>query len=68
MVERGVSVAQARQVLASKPFQYFHDGVWKTGYYDPASQIFIGTAGGNVTTVIRGATQKYINNLKALRP
>jgi RHS repeat-associated protein len=69
MTERGISLDQARGLLESgNSFQYFHDGVWKTGFYDPASKLFIGSANGTVVTVIRGASQNYINNLLAAHP
>jgi hypothetical protein len=70
LAERGVNLDQASNLLndSSRSFQYFHDGAWKTGFYDPTSKLFIGTANGNVTTVIGNASQNYINNLMAAQP
>jgi len=70
LAQRGVSIDDASALLgdSSKSFQYFHDGAWKTGFYDPSSRLFIGTANGNVTTVIGNASQNYINNLMAAQP
>jgi hypothetical protein len=53
---------------ASKSFEYFHDGVWKTGFHDPLSRLFIGTANGDITTVIGNASRNYIKNLMAAQP
>ncbi|MBP6997266.1 MAG: hypothetical protein KBB39_14110 [Phycicoccus sp.] len=58
----------AEATLQQKPFQYFQQEVWKTGYYDPASKIFVGTVNGRVTTLIDNVTPKYIANLQAVTP
>lgn len=50
--------------LITQSFRYFHDGVWKTGYYDARSKVFVGTVNGTATAVIKTG-QSYINNLKA---
>ena len=68
MTQRGVSIDAAEATLAQRPFQYFHQNAWKTGYYDPASRIFLGSVNGRVTTVISRATPNYIENLKAAVP
>ncbi len=68
LIQRGISIDQAEAVLGEEPFQYFYKGGWRTGYYDPASHIFIGSVDGRITTVIRNASQNYINNLKAASP
>jgi histidinol phosphatase-like PHP family hydrolase len=49
----------------SKPFEYFHDGVHKLGYYNPLTKIFVGQAkdSGNIITVITNVGKNYINNL-----
>ena len=48
-----------------KPFEYFHEGIQKLGYYDPLSQIFIGQIKDTqlITTVITTVSKNYINNL-----
>jgi RHS repeat-associated protein len=70
LTERGVSLDQASTLLgdSSKSFPYFHDDVWKLGFYNPSSRLFIGTVDGDVTTVIGKASQNYINNLMAAQP
>ncbi len=68
MTERGVSIDGAEAALTRDPFPYFHDGVWKTGYYDPGQKLFLGSVDGNITTVITRATASYIRNLKDLVP
>jgi hypothetical protein len=55
-------------VNSAQPFRYFHDGSWKTGYYDPASGVFVGVAENTITTVINNAKPQYIENLKAAQP
>ena len=68
MTQRGISIDALDSTLTQQPFQYWHEGVWKTGYYDPLTKIFAGTVDDTVTTVIGKATQNYINNLKAVTP
>jgi hypothetical protein len=52
MEQRGISVNQLNATLQQKPFEYFHDGLWKLGYYDPATQIFVAVYDGVIKTVI----------------
>lgn len=68
MTQRDVSIDAAEAELAQKPFQYFHQNLWKTGYYDPASGVFVGSANGQIRTVINQASTGYISNLKAAVP
>ena len=68
MTERGVSISALEKPLGQTPFRYFHEGVWKTGFYDPASRIFAGSIDGELTTVIKDATQRYIDNLMRAAP
>lgn len=68
MTQRGISIDAAEATLRQSSFQYFHQGVWKTGFYDPASRIFIGTVDGRLTTVIDNVTANYISNLQAATP
>lgn len=53
---------------SSESFRCFHEGVWKTGFYDPVSKVLVGSVNGEVTTVFGNATAKYISNLKAAHP
>lgn len=55
-------------VSSQRGFEYFHEGVWKTGYYDPDRAVFVGTSGGQVTTVIGDVSENYIRNLQQARP
>jgi len=69
ITERGVSLDAVEAVISSqKPFQYLHDGVTKTGFYDPASRLFVGSVDNTITTVIPGAPPNYINNLMGAVP
>lgn len=68
LTQRGISIDAAEATLQQQPFRYFHADVWKTGYYDPASRVFLGAVDGRVTTVIGNATPKYIANLQAVVP
>jgi len=69
ITQRNLTVDQVEGVVNSaQPFRYFHGGSWKTGYYDPASRVFVGRAGNTITTVINNAKPQYIENLKAAQP
>ena len=68
LTQRGISIDEAEATLAQDSFQYLHQNVWKTGYYDSTTRIFLGSVSGKVTTVIKDASLKYINNLKAAKP
>jgi len=68
MSERHVSLEAVENTLSLSPFPYYHDGVWKMGYYDSKSKIFVGTLGNEVKTVIDNVSANYIRNLKAARP
>ncbi len=63
-----VRSAVEQVISTQKGFRYFHDGAWKTGFYDPAARLFVGSANGTIRTVITGATQNYIRNLKSVIP
>lgn len=69
MNERGVSELDARKTIESgEIFRYYHQGGWKTGYYDPAKRLFIATAEGVVITVITDASRSYVDRLKRKKP
>jgi type VII secretion system ESX-1 substrate len=65
---RSISVDEVESTTAMAPFRYYHEQTWKTGYYDPVNNLFVGTVRGKITTVIRPRNTNYINNLKAARP
>lgn len=48
-----------------KPFEYFHENVWKLGYYDVATKIFVAQVKSSqiITTISTNVSQNYINNL-----
>ena len=65
MLERGVTLEDVEKTLSKvEAFDYFHEGRWKSGYYDQDSQIFVGVVEGLITTVIPGASPLYIANLR----
>jgi hypothetical protein len=68
MAQRGVSIDLLESTLAQTPFRYFHEGIWKTGYYDPHARIFAATDGSKVATVVNNVTPNYIRNLVGLGP
>lgn len=69
MAERGVSRERVLQLVeTATPFRYFHQGQWKTGYFDATSGLFVATAGGVVITVFTDATERYVQKLKRAKP
>ncbi|MCP3878325.1 MAG: hypothetical protein GY701_08025 [Sulfitobacter sp.] len=67
MAKRGITNTKVQDALATQPFDYFHDGVWKVGYYDSGTRVFVGTVGDTITTTIKTGPN-YIRNLQALTP
>lgn len=63
-----VSVPQLRNVVQRQSFPYFHEGVWKRGYYDAGTRVFVGTYNGVITTVIGDVKSQYISNLTSRVP
>ncbi len=68
MEARKITAEQVKNVLQSQSFSYYHEGTWKTGYYDPASKIFVGRVGNKITTVINNVTPNYVRNKINARP
>jgi hypothetical protein len=69
MKERGVDHDTVRGIIGSvKPFKYWHQGKWKTGYYDVQKRVFIATDGNVVITVIADAEPRYVEGLKRKKP
>lgn len=69
MTQYGINSQQLQNVVKTgESFKYLHEGIWKTGYYDPVSKIFTGTINDKITTVIKDVSPNYINNLKSLQP
>jgi hypothetical protein len=65
MRQRNISSLDiSNTVQNGEKFDYFHDGALKTGYYDSASKIFVGTLKNEIKTVINNVKRNYINNLK----
>jgi hypothetical protein len=69
MQERGLSALDVRATVdKGETFPYYHQGKWKTGYYDPDKKLFIATDHGVVITVFAGASRKYVEGLKRKKP
>jgi hypothetical protein len=70
MTNRGVGLDEVQNVLgSSSPFRYCHENVWKTGYYDAASNVFVGTYQGIARSVIVPKSgYGYIQNLMKAQP
>ncbi len=69
MKERGVDHDTVRGIIGSvEPFKYWHQGKWKTGYYDVQKRLFIATDGDVVITVIADAEPRYVDGLKKKKP
>jgi hypothetical protein len=69
MGQRGISPHQMAEALRSGvSLRYFHEGVWKVGYYDAQTRVFVGTHGRVITTVIGNVRPQYIRNLMAAVP
>ena len=65
MSQRGVSMGQVQSIIQNiQPFEYFHEGIWKSGYYDPISKIFVARVDKLVRTVIANVKPQYVENLK----
>ncbi len=68
MAQRGVSLEQLEEVLKGIPFRYFHDGLWKLGYYDAANRIMVAVNEVDkiIITVITNVKPEYIERLKKM--
>jgi len=69
MKSQGIDVQDVKNTIeGGEEFKYFHDGTWKTGYYDSKTNIFVGK-GDKITTVIEPTNpENYIKNLKSKLP
>lgn len=64
MTERGISIEAVENTLRLQPFEYFHAGATKTGFYDATNNLFVGTVDDTITTVIRpSGGQAYVDRL-----
>jgi hypothetical protein len=69
VAQRGISQSELRGAIESgESFLYPHSGQVKTGYYDSASNVFVGSAEGSTTTVLRPRSLNYIENLRKTYP
>ena len=69
MTQRGVTLEQVQATMSNnQSFQYFHDEMWKIGYYDPVSKIMVAEANNIITTVITNVNPQYIENLLKVTP
>jgi hypothetical protein len=48
-------------------FSYYHNGAWKTGWYNSETKTFVGSLEGEMKTIFR-TSLKYIENLKSKTP
>ncbi len=67
MAQRGITNGNVQDALTTQPFDYFHDGIWKVGYYDTGTRVFVGTVGETITTTIKTGPN-YIRNIQAATP
>ena len=68
-LRRGVSSDDALAVLQQPIGSYWHDGMWKEGFYDPASKVFIGQGpDGGIMTVMTNVSKAYIKRLLEAAP
>ncbi len=63
MKKRQISIDQLNDALQQPSFQYIHDNILKTGFYDPVTKIFVAVADDIILTVIDNVTPQYIQNL-----
>jgi hypothetical protein len=65
LADRGISQEKVIEILHSnRPFKYLHEGLWKDGYYDAPSRIFIGVWRNTIITIINNVSPQYIASLK----
>jgi hypothetical protein len=64
-----LDVAAVEKTLStSLPTPYFHDGIWKLGFWNAEARVFVGTVEGRITTVMR-SSEGYIRKLfKSSKP
>lgn len=69
MGQRGITLERLQATVSTgERFKYFHDGIWKVGFYDAQSRTFASGAAGRILTVINNVKPQYIENLKKLTP
>ena len=68
MTQWGLSIGGLETAVGQTSFRCFHAGLWKTGYYDPATRVFVGSVAGRITTITGRASTNYIKNLQSVRP
>jgi hypothetical protein len=63
MQQRGISESTVNDVISeSRPFQYFHDGGEKIGFY--CNRTLVVAAGDMIVTVITNVSESYVRGLK----
>lgn len=64
-----LSLGAVERVISTQTrFQFPLGGVPKTGFYDSASHLFVGSAGDTITTVIPDATPNHVDKLNRAVP
>lgn len=63
MAVRGITKNMIKAAMRQNPIEYFHAGIMKTGYYDPATKVFVACIGKEVRTVMKDISPEYITRL-----
>lgn len=64
MTERKISMSDARRALSQEPFDYIRKNEVRQGFFDPATNTFVGTSNGFVTTTMQGSrVRPYVERL-----
>ena len=64
ITERNVQLDEVIETLGKETFEYFHNGVIKTAFYDPVARLMLGSVDDVVTTVMTQVKPIYIQNLR----
>jgi len=69
MEERGISPEEVRDAMRGFTFAYEHDGLWKIGYYNADTNVFVARSGNTILTVFNpSAGFRYVQNLLGEKP
>jgi RHS repeat-associated protein len=60
---RGITKNMIKAAMRQNPIKYFHNGVWKLGFYDPATKTFVACINKEVRTIMKDVEPNYIMNL-----
>lgn len=70
LAQRGITGKLVYNLMRNtKPFTYYHEGLYKTGYYDRTTNLFVGVYGNEIKTIFYPSQGiKYIQNLQKAKP